>query len=87
MIFNGPHIWVDQNVGQIWPFQAAWRLNTKLVDALVIPHFDYANVVLRDLSWYCAKRLRVLFNIAVQFILQLKHDWVVAIMKSCIRFL
>ena len=22
MIFNGPHIWVDQNGGQIWPFPA-----------------------------------------------------------------
>ena len=27
MIFNGPHIWDDQNGGQIWPFPAAWRLN------------------------------------------------------------
>ena len=26
MIFNGPHIWVDQNGGHIWPFPAAWRL-------------------------------------------------------------
>ena len=41
------------------------QLKAKLVNALVIPHFDYACVVFHGLSKYCAKRLQVLINIAI----------------------
>ena len=52
----------------------SWKVNKLLVNALVLPLFDYACLVFCDLSGYLVTKLQRLLNFAVRFIFRLGRD-------------
>ncbi|KYN12148.1 hypothetical protein ALC57_15692 [Trachymyrmex cornetzi] len=49
-------------------------IKLSLVNALVIPHLDYATLVIADLSGYLNTKLQRLQNIALRYIYRLRRD-------------